>query len=315
MRRALLVPILLSPLIAAALVLAPLELDAQDARRVRVTWSPSRPVQGGLVTLVARPTPGSDPVLGVRGEAAGEPLHFEHAPAGVWEAVAAIPIDATDSLAVRLVVARAAAAETVAVRLPVTAGSYRMEQLRVARRFGTAPDSALRARIDAEAARAREVSCRAHDTPRMWRGRWAPPRDSRITSGFGHGRAYNGKVQSRHMGVDFAGPVGTPVRAPNRGLVALVDTFFLGGRVVYIDHGAGLVTAYLHLSRVSVAIGDTVARGTVIGHVGATGRVTGPHLHWLARYGAITVNPLSLLEGQDSGARRVGMSARHRRRT
>ena len=85
------------------------------------------------------------------------------------------------------------------------------------------------------------------------------------------------------------------VGAANRGVVALVDTFYLGGRIVYVDHGEGLVTAYMHLSKALVAVGDTVARGQRIGLVGATGRVTGPHLHWAARYGTLTANPLDLL--------------------
>jgi murein DD-endopeptidase MepM/ murein hydrolase activator NlpD len=105
---------------------------------------------------------------------------------------------------------------------------------------------------------------------------------------------FNGAVSSRHLGVDFAGKKGAPVRAANRGRVALVDTFFLAGTVVYIDHGGGVVTGYFHLSKPLVATGDTVARGQRIGLVGATGRVTGPHLHWNARYGAVTVNPLDL---------------------
>ena len=98
------------------------------------------------------------------------------------------------------------------------------------------------------------------------------------------------------MGTDFRGAVGAPVEAPARGVVALVDRFHLGGNVVYLDHGAGLVTAYLHLSETLVEQGDTVAPGEIIGRVGATGRVTGPHLHWIVRYGGVTVDPLSLLE-------------------
>jgi murein DD-endopeptidase MepM/ murein hydrolase activator NlpD len=97
------------------------------------------------------------------------------------------------------------------------------------------------------------------------------------------------------MGTDYAGATGSPVFAANRGVVRLVDRFHLGGNVVYLDHGAGLVTAYLHLSRTRVAAGDTVGRGQRIGDVGATGRVTGPHLHFIARYGQITVNPVSLI--------------------
>lgn len=106
---------------------------------------------------------------------------------------------------------------------------------------------------------------------------------------------FNGRVASRHLGVDFRGKRGAPVHAANRGVVALVDTFFLAGNVVYIDHGGGLVTGYFHLSETLVSTGDTVSRGQIIGSVGATGRVTGPHLHWSARYGALPVNPLDLI--------------------
>lgn len=97
------------------------------------------------------------------------------------------------------------------------------------------------------------------------------------------------------MGTDYAGSVGAPVRAANRGVVRLVDAFYLGGNVVYIDHGEGMVTAYLHLSRQRVAEGDTVERGQLIGNVGATGRVTGPHLHLITRYGQVTVDPMSVI--------------------
>lgn len=106
---------------------------------------------------------------------------------------------------------------------------------------------------------------------------------------------FNGALASRHLGVDFGGLTGAPVRAANKGVVALADHFFLAGNVIYIDHGGGVVTGYFHLSKVLVATGDTVSRGQKIGLVGATGRVTGPHLHWSARYGAITVNPLDLV--------------------
>ena len=96
------------------------------------------------------------------------------------------------------------------------------------------------------------------------------------------------------MGTDFAGATGAPVRAANRGVVRIVDAFYYGGNVVYIDHGGGLSSAYLHLSEQLVAAGDTVSRGQTIGRVGATGRVTGPHLHLIVRYGGVTVDPLSL---------------------
>jgi murein DD-endopeptidase MepM/ murein hydrolase activator NlpD len=106
---------------------------------------------------------------------------------------------------------------------------------------------------------------------------------------------FNGQVTSRHLGVDFRGAIGDTVRAANRGIVALVDGFFLAGNVVYVDHGEGVVTGYFHLSQQLVAAGDTVERGQPIGLVGETGRVTAPHLHWSARYGSVTVNPLDLI--------------------
>jgi murein DD-endopeptidase MepM/ murein hydrolase activator NlpD len=185
--------------------------------------------------------------------------------------------------------------DTVRVSIPVARGEYRLEKLTVAPQFGTPPDSATAARIAREQAMARNVSIRSHATPRMWNDTVVRPRDTRITSGFGHGREFNGQVQSRHTGTDFAGTVGAPVYAAARGVVALVDSFFLAGNVIYLDHGEGLVTAYFHLSRQDVRQGDIVEAGQAIGRVGATGRVTGPHLHWVVRYGRITVDPLSFL--------------------
>jgi murein DD-endopeptidase MepM/ murein hydrolase activator NlpD len=85
------------------------------------------------------------------------------------------------------------------------------------------------------------------------------------------------------------------VVAPARGWVALVDSFYLGGNVLYIDHGAGLVTGYLHLSEHLVEMGDTVEAGQTIARVGATGRVTGPHLHWIVRYGFRSLDGQTLL--------------------
>jgi murein DD-endopeptidase MepM/ murein hydrolase activator NlpD len=177
--------------------------------------------------------------------------------------------------------------------------------LRVAPAFGREPDSALAARIRRESERANAVAVASHETPRLWTAPFRHPRASRITSGFGRGREFNGTITSRHMGTDFAGATGAPVRAANRGVVRLVGSFYYGGNVIYVDHGEGLTSAYLHLSRQLVAEGDTVERGQVIGRVGATGRVTGPHLHLIIRYGRVTVDPLSLfsLAGDSSSTK------------
>lgn len=285
-------------LILSVLALVPAIGIAQG--RPSVSWTPSRAVQGTVVRISVEPDTASsngvsDSTLRISGVLADEPLHFAASTKGRFRALAAIPIDAGDSLALTIIISKTSDTDTVTITLPVARGSYHLQKLRVAPEFGKEPDSALAARIAAEINRAMAVSRASHDSPPLWRGAFLPPRGSRITSGFGHGREFNGAVQSRHMGVDLAGSAGAPVRASNRGIVALVDRFYLGGNVVYIDHGGGLVTGYFHLREAAVAMGDTVRAGQMIGRVGSTGRVTGPHLHWIARYGKITVDPLSLI--------------------
>ena len=92
-------------------------------------------------------------------------------------------------------------------------------------------------------------------------------------------------------------------------MVALVGDFYYAGNVVYLQHGGGLVTIYMHMNEVLVSEGDTVERGQVIGRVGATGRVTGPHLHWVGRYGRISVDPLTLFELDSTAFLRPGVSS------
>lgn len=260
-----------------------------------IRWSPERVVEGTLLNIIVE---GGDPaVASAEGEFAGEPLHFHAQEDGTLTALTAAPLDSVGTLRLRVRVTHAdGSTDAHDLAVPVDTGDYRLEELSVAPQFGRPQPPEIRQRMADEAARARAVSQSSHETPRMWEPPFLAPRDSRITSPFGSGRVFNGQVQSRHTGTDFAGAVGTPVRAPARGVVALVDDFYLGGGVIYIDHGAGLVTAYLHLSGKDVAEGDVVERGQVIGQVGATGRVTGPHLHWIVRYGGHTVDATSLLE-------------------
>jgi murein DD-endopeptidase MepM/ murein hydrolase activator NlpD len=274
----------------------PVALDVPRTPQVppSVRWLPEHVVEGSLLTVIVEG--GEPPVQMAEGAFAGEPLHFHAREDGALIALAAAPLDSLGPRQLRVQVTHAdGTRHDEQVNVPVDSGAYRLEQLSVAPQFGRPQPAAIQQRIADEAARARAVSARSHDTPRLWEPPFIQPRESRITSGFGHGRVFNGQVQSRHTGTDFAGAVGAPVRAPARGVVALVDDFYLGGGVIYLDHGAGLVTAYLHLSEKSVAEGDTVDASQVIGRVGATGRVTGPHLHWIVRYGGHTVDAMSLL--------------------
>lgn len=114
---------------------------------------------------------------------------------------------------------------------------------------------------------------------------------------FGHRRIINGSPRSPHGGADFPAEAGTPVLAPADGDVALVADQFFGGKAVFLDHGDRLITMSMHLSRVDVAEGETVRRGQRVGLVGSTGRATGPHLHFGARWHGSRVDPSLLLGG------------------
>lgn len=263
-----------------------------------LTISPVAPAPGAIVRLRLELPASNDSILRITGTMSGEPLHFVKSASDTWRALGPITVDAVGEVGATAIIEKASGGlDTVraSVAIPKQPGpGARRRALSVSPRFTQPLDSATQARVDRENATAREIGRRAHDTPAMWTLPFIRPRASGVTSRFGSGRMFNGTLTSRHLGVDFRGAPGEPIRAANRGVVALVDDFFLAGNVVYIDHGGGVVTAYFHMSKALVAAGDTVERGQEIGLVGATGRVTGPHLHWSARYGAVTVNPLDL---------------------
>ena len=260
----------------------------------RITWAPEQPGQGHLFVL--RVTPADDePVSAVRGVAAGETLHFERGEGGEFESLAAVPIGAEGSITASITVVYGdGREEELSPTVTVSPGQYRHERLTVAPALGRPLDPAQQPRLARDRARAAEVSRLAHRTPRLWTDDLVVPRDARVTSGFGNGRVFNGQISSRHMGLDLDGEPGDTVMAVSRGVVALVDEFLLAGNIVYLNHGGGLLSGYFHLSEQLVIPGDTVEAGTPIGRVGATGRVTGPHLHWVVRYGSTSVDPRSL---------------------
>ena len=114
-------------------------------------------------------------------------------------------------------------------------------------------------------------------------------------SAFGTRSVFNGKPRNAHGGADLLSPSGTPVHAPNGGRIAVARDLYFSGNTVVIDHGLGLFSMLAHLSAIDVHEGDRVTAGTVVGRVGATGRVTGPHLHWAVRASGARVDPLALL--------------------
>lgn len=260
-----------------------------------ITWTPSTPMQGHLFVVRVHDVTGRE-IRSVNGRAAGEALHFEPDGEGGLESLVPVPIEHEGVLDLDLTVAYPDGEVVPLPRaVPVAPGTYEHERLTVAPRYGAPPDSADAARLARDQERARRVSEAAHRTPRIWGDEVVVPRVDRVTSGFGNGREFNGQVLSRHLGLDLDGETGDTIYAAARGVVELVDDFLLAGNIVYLNHGAGLVTGYFHMSEQLVAEGDTVEAGTPIGRVGATGRVTGPHLHWVVRYGHTSVEPRSLL--------------------
>jgi len=132
------------------------------------------------------------------------------------------------------------------------------------------------------------------ETPRLWKGDFILPLPTQISTPFGYRRVLNGKRISIHQGIDMRGHEGEQIRACNRGRVVLAKNLFFGGNTLVIDHGMGIYSIYMHLSKFEVQPGDVVSKGQTVGLVGSTGRATGPHLHFSMRVRDISTNPVSL---------------------
>jgi len=176
----------------------------------------------------------------------------------------------------------------------VTAGKFAIENLKVAPEF-VEPNPKDIERADKERQRLRELFATA--TPeRLWRGNFRLPLPgARNARNFGRRRVLNGQPGSPHTGVDFPAPAGTLIHAAQRGRVVLAENLFFSGNTVILDHGLGVYTFYGHMISMSVKVGDVVNAGAILGHVGATGRVTGPHLHWGFTVNQARVNPLQIV--------------------
>ena len=156
------------------------------------------------------------------------------------------------------------------------------------------PPAEVQARIEREAHELAALWTTPART-QLWNGRFVAPVPDPANSAFGSRSIFNGQPRSPHGGADFLSAAGVPVKAPNGGRVVLARNLYFTGNTVVIDHGLGLFSMLAHLSKIDVQEGDEIAAGTVVGLVGATGRVTGPHLHWAVRAGGARVDPLSLL--------------------
>jgi len=156
-------------------------------------------------------------------------------------------------------------------------------------------DSNTLKRVQREARHLRSLFTQTN-TPRMWGEGFIVPLEGKISDAFGRKRIINGQKKNPHTGEDISAPHGAEVKVSNHGIVRLSTDQFFSGKSILVDHGLGLFTMYFHLSEMKVKEGETVRRGQVIGLVGASGRATGPHLHWGARLNNARVDPYDLMK-------------------
>ena len=207
-----------------------------------------------------------------------------------WEALVGIDLDVRPGT---YTVSVAAGEARASYDLLVSPRTFLTRRLTVDEAFVTPPKSE-QARIDREAALLAET-WKAPAGQRLWSGAFVRPVAEPANSAFGTRSIFNGKPRNAHGGADFLSPAGTPIHAPNAGRIVVARPLYFSGNTVIIDHGLGLFSMLAHLSAIDVHEGDRIATGQVVGKVGATGRVTGPHLHWTVRAADARVDPLSLL--------------------
>jgi len=265
------------------------------------------PLKPGGVALITVTSPLD--LVEVRGDAAGVPVRFwPSASPREWNALAGISLAAAPGQVTLTIHGKSADGTTSTTRVPLVVERYRFEtrRLQVDPKLVNPPQEEL-ARIKQETKLMADAF--ATVTPeRLWHGRFEVPVPGTATSSFGRLTITNGQPGSRHQGTDFRAATGTPVKAPNAGRVVVAQNLYFAGNTVIIDHGLGVFSLLAHLSRIGVQPGAIVARGEVVGDSGATGRVTGPHLHWAVRLGDASVDPLSLIAAlsnqSDEGAPR-----------
>lgn len=252
--------------------------------------APPSVAQGDPLVLRARVS-GARQVVALLGEQSIDLLPV--AP-DTWAGLLAAPVGSATGARDVAVTTIAESGEPTPLSLPlnVSAGRFHEETIVLDETLRALLDSPVRA---AENARLGELW--AQVTPeKLWQGPWLRPVDGSTSSGFGTARQYAGSgTSSYHTGVDFRGPPGTPVRAAAAGRVALAERLEARGNTVWLDHGWGVYSGYFHLSSLAVSPGDMVAAGQTLGAVGATGMVTGPHLHWEVRVHGVPVQPLQWL--------------------
>ena len=211
--------------------------------------------------------------------------------AGTWHAIVGIALSTkpgTHSLQV------SSGATTSKIDFTVDKFDYEEQRIVITDKRKVNPAPMDMERINKENKRIKEV--KAYRYKKLLSGKFELPLEGILTSPFGLKRFYNDQPRRPHGGIDIAADTGTPIYAPATGLVVETGDYFFNGNCIFLEHGLGLQTFYAHLSKIHVKAGDKVEAGDLIGEVGATGRVTGPHLHWSVGLNGTWVDPSLLLD-------------------
>jgi murein DD-endopeptidase MepM/ murein hydrolase activator NlpD len=265
--------------------------DAIQADAIQIVTA-ARSVQPGEVVLFTATT--AAPIEALRARAFDRDLPTFRLDSKTWQAVLGIDLGvAAGSYPVSFDALLEGHDVNTRVTLAVRKRAFATRTLRVDDAFVN-PTAPTVQRIISEAAELARVWEQSAPT-RLWSGAFVPPVPGRATGIFGSRSIINGQARQPHGGTDFLSPTGTPIQAPNSGRVVLARELYFTGNTVVIDHGLGMFSLLAHLSVIDVHAGDSVTGGQIVGQVGATGRVTGPHLHWGVRIGEARVDPLAVL--------------------
>jgi murein DD-endopeptidase MepM/ murein hydrolase activator NlpD len=249
------------------------------------------PVPGGIaqVTLDAQqfPTSGPKPTVRWNGRDISAVVDGDH-----YTALVGIPL--STKAGNQTLNVTGSDGQKSSVSFTVNAKAYAEQRLIIKNKRKVNPAPIDMDRINKENKRLKDV--KTYKASRMIADSFDWPLGGIMSSPFGLKRFYNDQARRPHGGIDIAAPEGTPIIAPADGVVVETGDYFFNGNCVFIEHGLGLQTFYAHMSRIDVEPGDRISKGQVIGAVGETGRVTGPHLHWSVGLNATWVNPLLLLD-------------------
>ncbi len=260
-----------------------------------VTWQPAKLVRGSAVLFQVRTPAG---VNKLSGKWMGHEIKFEpHANKKGFYALAGIPVETAAGIYdLELEGVRRAAEFKFVKKVRIAAAHYPRVAVTVAKKL-TEPDPEQLKQIAADKEVKKNVFSRTA-TEQLWASAFRPPVDAPVSGIFGTERVFNGEVQSRHLGMDYAVPAGTTVRAINAGTVLLAQKLYFEGGFIVIDHGQGLMSLYLHLSDFKVKEGHTVTKGEAIAESGASARATGAHLHLAVRWQGVYLDPGTVLRLQ-----------------